>query len=289
MRGAQPPIEILAEQGLEEPMSNHPGRSPRPALTVAGIAALTVFAVWACLVYHSERPDPLHQWRAVRQLEHVAFALEAHRQMFGKYPITLEEVTFVPGWMESGYRSPQLHSDPWDTPLLYSSQRDERGYLLASCGGDGICSERWSYGWNPGDSNQDIVIQSGRWLRRPDPALAAATSVQIFPDVDAESRLNLEIRVKSREETPLGATVAGWTLGRARWLHPAGKATKRLLVQEVAGNELRSPSQLRAVAELTPQPPSRACVIMLVRHNQYTEGDYTDNVASWCEAALEGP
>jgi hypothetical protein len=66
-------------------------------------------------------PAVLRQRHTVRQLEYLAFALEMHKVLNGHYPARLEEIRFIPGWIETSFESPSIERDQWGHELYYST------------------------------------------------------------------------------------------------------------------------------------------------------------------------
>lgn len=126
---------------------------------------LVIIGVVAALVVPNVigRPDEARVAVANADLRTISASLEMYRLDNRMYPTAVQglaalsqrptDAPLPPNWVAGGYL-PQVPTDPWGNPYVYSIQGSGSGYTLVSLGADG----------QPGGEGVDADVQHGNGL-----------------------------------------------------------------------------------------------------------------------------
>jgi general secretion pathway protein G len=126
---------------------------------------LVIIGVVAALVVPNVigRPDEARVAVANADLRTISASLEMYRLDNRAYPTAAQglaalsqmptDAPLPPNWVAGGYL-PQVPTDPWGNPYVYSIQGSAGGYTLVSLGADG----------QPGGEGVDADVQHGNGL-----------------------------------------------------------------------------------------------------------------------------
>jgi hypothetical protein len=176
-----------------------------------------IYVLIACSTACGGRPEVARGLRTYREMENVAIALEAARQVTGGYPAHQDFGSVVKDLNRLDLGVLVETIDPWGFPYQYSSSISGAGtvqakeYRFASCGQGGLCEVFPSGGFNFTSWAEDLVLDSGRWYRWPlgsggETDLSVATEL-----MSTSGGISVKITVASSSIKPVKAGLS-WSI-----------------------------------------------------------------------------
>ncbi len=250
------------------------------------------------------------QGMVVRQLQHLAFALEIERRVAGVYPKTLSQIAYLPTWSEYFFEDMDLTVDVWGQKVFYRRvgvadlrnaprQRSDiqleesgmaYGYILASCGRDGECSDSWSTGWDRDKRDEDIVIKHGRWIRRPRMSVFAdySTSIEL---ARSEGSIEATVTVRSADLPFSDPSILLRVMGPGELVAPPEEKRDYIMILDdktmrvdMRFERWQGSLSIRRSFAISGGELPETCVVVVARGGR-TEGVFLDNVDYSCAEA----